>query len=56
MQILDNKDFYLVHKSHLINLNYIDKYLNEGYVILNITFRVPVSRSRRQDFLELLKK
>jgi len=55
-KLLDSKDFYLVHKSHLINLNYIDKYLNEGYVILNTTFRVPVSRSRRQDFLELLKK
>ena len=55
-KLLESNDFYLVHKSHLINLSYIDKYLNEGYVILNATIKVPVSRNRRQDFLEQLKK
>lgn len=55
-KLFESNDFYLVHKSHLINLSYIDKYLNEGYVILNATIKVPVSRNRRQDFLEQLKK
>lgn len=54
-KLLESNDFYLVHKSHLINLSYIDKYLNEGYVILNTTIKVPVSRNRRQDFLDKLK-
>jgi len=34
-KLLENNEFYLVHKSHLINLSYIEKYLNEGYVIFN---------------------
>ncbi len=54
-KMLVNQEFYLVHKSHLINLNYIDKYLNEGYVILG-EHNIPVSRNRRSDFLEMLKR
>lgn len=54
-KILENQEFYLVHKSHLINLNHIEKYLNEGYVILTKSSKVPVSRSRRSEFLSKLK-
>ena len=54
-KLLNSNDFYLVHKSHLINLNYIQKYLNEGYVLLEGNFKVPVSRSKRQEFLEKIK-
>lgn len=55
-KLLENQNFYLVHKSHLINLDYIEKYLNEGYVILTNNIKIPVSRNRRTDFLESLKK
>lgn len=54
-RLLDNNDFYLVHKSYLINLSYIEKYLNEGYVVLIKNHKIPVSRNRRQDFLNSLK-
>lgn len=54
--LLENHDFYLVHKSHLINLNHIEKYLNEGYVLLSENHKIPVSRNRRGDFLKKLKK
>lgn len=54
-KMLVEKDFYLVHKSHLINLDYIDKYLNEGYVVIKDK-HIPVSRNRRNDFLNMLKK
>jgi Response regulator of the LytR/AlgR family len=54
--LLENHDFYLVHKSHLINMNYIDKYLNEGYVLLKGELKIPVSRNRRSDFLNKLRK
>jgi len=54
-KILENQEFYLVHKSHLINLNHIEKYLNEGYVILTQNCKVPVSRNRRSEFLSKLK-
>jgi two-component system LytT family response regulator len=54
-KLLDKNDFYLVHKSYLINISYIEKYLNEGYVLLSGNHKVPVSRNRRQEFLNSLK-
>jgi two-component system LytT family response regulator len=54
-KLLESKSFYLIHKSHLINLSYILKYLNDGYVVLEQNFRLPVSRNRRQEFLQNLK-
>jgi len=47
--------FYLIHKSHFINLNYINEYLNEGYVIMNNNNKVPISKSKRADFLDKIK-
>ena len=54
-KILENQNFYLVHKSHLVNLDHIEKYLNEGYIILKNNLKIPVSRNRRSDFLNSLK-
>lgn len=54
-KLLDNRGFYLVHKSHLVNMSYVEKYLNEGYVILSNNCKIPVSRNRRSDFLNSLK-
>lgn len=54
-KLLGSHEFYLVHKSHLINLNHIEKYLNEGYVLLNDNHKIPVSRNRRSEFLSMLK-
>ncbi len=53
--ILNTSPFYLIHKSYLVNINYIEKYLNEGIVVLSNKQEVPVSRNRRIAFLEFLK-
>ncbi len=55
-KLLENHSFYLIHKSHLINLSYIEKYLNEGYVVLAKNHKLPVARNKRQDFLNSLKQ
>lgn len=55
-KLLNAQDFYLIHKSYLINLNYIEKYLNEGYVVLSNQQKLPVSRHRRNDFVNKFKK
>ena len=52
---LEKTDFFQVHKSHLVNLNFIKRYLNEGYVMINDR-KIPVSRSRRNEFLEMIHK
>lgn len=54
-KLLKHKDFYLIHKSHLINVNYILKYLNEGYVVLEDNHKLPVSRTKRTDFLNMIR-
>ena len=55
-KLLDNRLFYMVHKSYVVNLNYIEKYLNEGYIVLEKNHKIPVSRNRRQAFLESFKR
>jgi len=47
--------FYLIHKSHFINLNYINEYLNEGYIIMNNNDKVPIAKAKRASFLEKIK-
>jgi len=47
--------FYLVHKSHFINLNYINEYLNEGYIIMKNKDTIPVSKSKRTSFLKKIQ-
>ena len=54
-KLLANQNFYLVHKSHLINLNHIKKYQYDGYLYLINNASIPVSFSRRKDFKNFLK-
>jgi len=56
VKMMTTPNFYQVHKSHLINLDYLDRYLNEGYVILSENHNVPVSRTRRAAFLDKIKE
>ena len=54
-KMLENQDFYLVHKSFLINLNCVEKFLNEGYLLLSNGEKIPVSRTRKSELLRVLK-
>lgn len=54
-KLLESQDFYMVHKSYIININHLDKYRNEGLVVLSGNIEIPVSRTRRSDFLDTLK-
>lgn len=47
--ILLQHQFLRVHKSHLVNRNFIDHYHNEGAVILKDKTQLPVSRQRKQE-------
>lgn len=54
-EVLDEDRFYRVHRSNIINLKYIDKYVKGegGYVVMKQGARVPVSRRRKDSFLQL---
>ncbi len=52
-ELVSETTFIKCHQSYLVNLNYIEKYIREGYLILKNNVKIPIS-SRRKDFV--LKK
>jgi two-component system LytT family response regulator len=54
-KMLIYSNFRMVHKSHLVNMGYVDKYLNEGTLVLSNGDKVPVSRSNKAEILNFFK-
>ena len=56
--ILEDKNFFRVHNSYLINLQHIQKYIKGegGYVILSDGSHVDVSRRKKEEFLKILSE
>ena len=52
-KLIDSKEFFRIHHSHLINLNYLKKYNKglAGSVELSDGSIIPVSRSKKSSFL-----
>jgi two-component system LytT family response regulator len=48
---LEKFGFFSTHKSHLINKHHIHKYLKEGTLIMSDQSNVPVSRRKKEAFL-----
>lgn len=48
--------FYSIHKSHLVNVDLIKAYTKEGDVLMEDGSTAPVSRRKKTEFLEHLKK
>ena len=55
-QLLESYGFYAVHKSHLVNLSHIQRYDNEGFVVMSDGDRVPVARRKRSEFMQQLRR
>ncbi|MEL6141829.1 MAG: LytTR family DNA-binding domain-containing protein, partial [Bacteroidota bacterium] len=51
-------NFYRVHKRHVINLNYMRKFVkgDGGYLIMDDDIKIEVSRRRRPAFMEQLRR
>lgn len=45
--------FYQVHRSYIVNLNYIRRYLSSGEVVMQNDKEIPVSKNFREDFLSV---
>ncbi len=53
--LLPDDSFYRIHNSYIINLHKIKEYLKtDGYVVLNSNHKIPVSRQKKSDFLDML--
>jgi two-component system, LytTR family, response regulator len=57
-EALAGPDFYRIHNSFLININQIQRFVrgDGGYVVMNDGKSVSISRSRRQEFMELFSR
>lgn len=54
--ILSDYGFLRVHKSHLVNMKYVSRIDRDGFVWLNNDQSVPVSRRRKEEVLQMLRK
>ena len=53
--ILPSDTFFRVHNSYIVNIGKIKEFLKtDGYVILESKHKIPVSRQKKGDFLDLL--
>ncbi len=53
-ETLSGQDFYRIHSSYLIQINRIRKFIrgDGGYLVMDNDAQIPISRSRKQDFME----
>ncbi|HMG15612.1 MAG TPA: LytTR family DNA-binding domain-containing protein [Saprospiraceae bacterium] len=57
--LLDPIIFFRVHQSHIINLDYVKNYENKengGVIILENGEKIPISRRKKDSFLEIFMK
>ncbi|WP_273569049.1 LytR/AlgR family response regulator transcription factor [Maribacter halichondriae] len=53
--MLPQESFFRIHNSYIINLNKIKEFLKtDGYVVLKSNHKIPVSRQKKSDFLDML--
>ena len=55
--ILQEFGFFRTHRSHLINLAYIDNFTKKegGFVVMKDKAEIPISRRKKEEFLKLLE-
>lgn len=53
--ILPESYFFRIHNSYIVNLNKIKEFIkNDGYVVMQSNYKIPVARQRKSDFLNKL--
>lgn len=51
----ESSPFFRIHKSHVVNTSYIEKYYSDGNLVLKNGDTVPVARRMREQFLSHFK-
>lgn len=55
-EILPDQIFFRIHKSHLVNINYVEQYVNRdgAMVVMENSDQLPIARNRKDEFLKVL--
>ncbi len=56
MAILGKSTFFQTHRSYVINLNYIKRYLIAGVIVMSNNAEIPLSKNQREEFLKIFSK
>ncbi|MFC2151636.1 LytR/AlgR family response regulator transcription factor [Bacteroidota bacterium] len=58
VDIVDERNFYRTHKSHLINLQHVTMFAKTegGHIIMDDDSKVAVARDKRDEFLNIMKE
>jgi two-component system LytT family response regulator len=51
-KLLNKAPFFRVHKSHIVNINYVSKYLRTGFLLLEDRAQVEIAHKIKEDFLK----
>ena len=52
IKLFGEAEFYSPHKSHIVNIQHVKKFLREGTLIMDDGSHVPVAKRRKIDFLK----
>lgn len=57
-EMLPEPEFFRVHQSHIINTAKVKKYVKDdgGYVVMSDNTKIPISRRRKEEFMNAIKK
>ena len=54
-QLLPDDSFFRIHNSYIVNLHKVKEFLKtDGYVVLQSGQKIPVSRQKKSDFLDMI--
>ncbi len=49
-------DFFQPHRSHLVNIKHINRFLKEGYLEMTDKAKVPLSKAKKKEFLQIMSQ
>ena len=55
-KLLDERYFYVPHKSHIINFDYVKSLLSEDKILMSDQYLVPIANRKRREFLNQFER